>query len=582
MEFFISYARADQAWAEWIAWQLESAGHRTVVQAWDFRPGENFILDMQKAAAAADHTIAVLSEDYLASAFSAPEWAAALARDPTGAHRILMPVRVRPCNLTGLLSQVIYIDMVGLGETAAHNTLLNSIVEGRAKPLAQPAFPGDRRDRGAGPAFPGSAPVRAFAVGSGLAAGAALAPEPAPAIHVGIQCPQTVLGIESMPVRFTFTAEAPGTGARVVFTQNDFVISDHTDNIADEFHFDFPGADTYERELRIRAKESRESNHVMSVLCEDNEGRVLTRNSYIIRVSEPPFWWKSAETLRALFSWGFGGGLRRIAVLLTLLIAGGVYVARWPAFQRLWAGWFPGRIPANVLFTPDDPRSHSAPWADDFSDPSRSLERWQWDPEAGVLFPNGKYLQMNGPAAVYTRVGQGGAFFDFDMHFTVTLLAGGRLEWLVRAWPVPVGRSGPRSSYQFILDARKVNTGIDYDLMVNECPGSVLAKCRPLSSVKPDWHDPCDQPRQLHFVMRVLGATIRIAGEAITPNPLACTVTPFPVMLYTGSTYDKEPLVRFGAIGFRVPDAGEKVALRLVSILAPDKWTEKYFEGRQQ
>jgi hypothetical protein len=36
--FFISYTGADQAWAEWIADQLEAAGHTTVLQAWDFRP----------------------------------------------------------------------------------------------------------------------------------------------------------------------------------------------------------------------------------------------------------------------------------------------------------------------------------------------------------------------------------------------------------------------------------------------------------------------------------------------------------------------------------------------------------------
>jgi hypothetical protein len=35
-DFFISYTAADQAWAEWIAWQLEAEGYTTVLQAWDF------------------------------------------------------------------------------------------------------------------------------------------------------------------------------------------------------------------------------------------------------------------------------------------------------------------------------------------------------------------------------------------------------------------------------------------------------------------------------------------------------------------------------------------------------------------
>ncbi|MEM7797396.1 MAG: toll/interleukin-1 receptor domain-containing protein, partial [Cyanobacteria bacterium P01_C01_bin.118] len=29
--FFVSYNRADKAWAEWIAWTLEEAGHTAVI-----------------------------------------------------------------------------------------------------------------------------------------------------------------------------------------------------------------------------------------------------------------------------------------------------------------------------------------------------------------------------------------------------------------------------------------------------------------------------------------------------------------------------------------------------------------------
>jgi TIR domain len=47
--FFISYTSKDQKWAEWIAWHLEEAGYSTVLQAWDFHAGGNFVLDMDKA-----------------------------------------------------------------------------------------------------------------------------------------------------------------------------------------------------------------------------------------------------------------------------------------------------------------------------------------------------------------------------------------------------------------------------------------------------------------------------------------------------------------------------------------------------
>ncbi len=60
-DFFISYNKADRQWAEWLAWQLEEAGYTVVLQAWDFRPGSNFVLEMQRAAVEAERTIAVLS-----------------------------------------------------------------------------------------------------------------------------------------------------------------------------------------------------------------------------------------------------------------------------------------------------------------------------------------------------------------------------------------------------------------------------------------------------------------------------------------------------------------------------------------
>lgn len=35
----VSYTSADRPWAEWIAWELEHAGFRTIAHAWDILPG---------------------------------------------------------------------------------------------------------------------------------------------------------------------------------------------------------------------------------------------------------------------------------------------------------------------------------------------------------------------------------------------------------------------------------------------------------------------------------------------------------------------------------------------------------------
>ncbi len=157
--FFLSYNRADRPWAEWIAWQLEEAGYTTVLQAWDFRPGSNFVLEMQRAATEAERTIAVLSPSYLEARFTQPEWAAAFARDPTGEQGTLLPVRVRECDLRGLLPQIIYIDLVGLDEAAAREALLAGVRRQRARPTAPPGFPGAApRSVPERPRFPGALP----------------------------------------------------------------------------------------------------------------------------------------------------------------------------------------------------------------------------------------------------------------------------------------------------------------------------------------------------------------------------------------------------------------------------------------
>ena len=141
-DFFVSYNKADRSWAEWIAWELEEKGYSTIIQAWDFRPGGNFVLEMQNASAETLRTVAVLSPDYLEALFTQAEWAAAFAQDAVGQKRTLIPVRVRECGLKGLLAQIIYVDLVGLNETETREELLSGIREGRAKPESAPAFPG--------------------------------------------------------------------------------------------------------------------------------------------------------------------------------------------------------------------------------------------------------------------------------------------------------------------------------------------------------------------------------------------------------------------------------------------------------
>jgi TolB-like protein/Flp pilus assembly protein TadD len=151
-DFFISYTAPDLSWAEWIAWELEEAGYKTVIQAWDFRPGGNFILLMEEALERAHRTIAVLSSAYLRSGYATDERTAAFLHHTERKKRLLL-VRVDECPIPRLLATLIYIDLVGLDSESAKERLLRGVQRGRAKPTQKPSFPG--RNRHGEPYFPG-------------------------------------------------------------------------------------------------------------------------------------------------------------------------------------------------------------------------------------------------------------------------------------------------------------------------------------------------------------------------------------------------------------------------------------------
>jgi hypothetical protein len=153
--FFISRRGSDSQWAEWIAWTLEDAGHTTFLQDWDFAAGMNIPERMQAAAISTERTIVVLSPDYFDSRYTKAEWLQRFFEDPDGTHRAVIPIRVKPCELQGMLATIIYIDLVGKDEEAAKRELtrhIASLVTGRLRPTSKPMFPGTAAAK---PKFPG-------------------------------------------------------------------------------------------------------------------------------------------------------------------------------------------------------------------------------------------------------------------------------------------------------------------------------------------------------------------------------------------------------------------------------------------
>jgi len=114
-----------------------------VVQAWDFTAGSDWVHEMQNAMSTAERVVAVLSPDYLNSAYGEAEWRALYAQDPSGERRQLLPVRVREIDSPWLRTRV-YLDLVGLKSVAAREALLAAVRRVRAKPHGEPEFPGLR------------------------------------------------------------------------------------------------------------------------------------------------------------------------------------------------------------------------------------------------------------------------------------------------------------------------------------------------------------------------------------------------------------------------------------------------------
>jgi hypothetical protein len=158
LDFFLSYAQADKAWAVWIAWVLEDDGFRVKLQAWDSPAGSNWIKDMDAGIQEAARTIAVLSPSYLESVYRTREWQAVWAKDPEGKGQKLLPVRVSDCAGPGLLAGIVTIDLFETDEETARRQLRENIegaITGRQKPKVAPNFPGSKQPEP--PPFPGAA-----------------------------------------------------------------------------------------------------------------------------------------------------------------------------------------------------------------------------------------------------------------------------------------------------------------------------------------------------------------------------------------------------------------------------------------
>jgi hypothetical protein len=140
VDFFISHAGRDRAWAEWVAWQLVEAGYKVELDTWDWAAGDNFVNKMAAAMDRADRVIALFSRAYFEpQRYTTDEWTAALVKDDANRARLL-PLRVEECEIPRLLRPLITHAVFGLDEEQARAQLLDA-ARGPRRPDGKPVFP---------------------------------------------------------------------------------------------------------------------------------------------------------------------------------------------------------------------------------------------------------------------------------------------------------------------------------------------------------------------------------------------------------------------------------------------------------
>ena len=126
-DFFVSYTGTDIKYATWVAEVLESNNYKVTIQAWDFKSGDNFVSKINEALLECKKLIVILSNNYLNSKWCEAEWTAKLTEQIDLNERRIIPIRIEPIDLKGLLSPIVYTDIVDKSEEDAKQAILNGV-----------------------------------------------------------------------------------------------------------------------------------------------------------------------------------------------------------------------------------------------------------------------------------------------------------------------------------------------------------------------------------------------------------------------------------------------------------------------
>ncbi|MEV6129816.1 FxSxx-COOH system tetratricopeptide repeat protein [Streptomyces violaceusniger] len=164
VDFFISYAGVERAWAEWVTWHLQQHGFSVEFDHWHWKAGDNTTLRMSDALARADRFLALLSPSYFERPrYTRDEWTAAFddRERGTGGFIPLHVAELEKSEIPDLLRPIKAGILYGKSEKEALTELLSAVGK-PAGPQGKPGFPDsavtiEDRDKAA-PRLPASTP----------------------------------------------------------------------------------------------------------------------------------------------------------------------------------------------------------------------------------------------------------------------------------------------------------------------------------------------------------------------------------------------------------------------------------------
>jgi hypothetical protein len=125
--FFVSYTGCDEPFAKWVAWELGRAGFTYRLQAEHFSPGSRFINEMKDWLQNSEQVVAIISPEYFNSSYGTLEFNCAIAEDPLGKARRVIPVRIKEFQMPAMFRDLVYIDFVGKSEREARRSLIAGV-----------------------------------------------------------------------------------------------------------------------------------------------------------------------------------------------------------------------------------------------------------------------------------------------------------------------------------------------------------------------------------------------------------------------------------------------------------------------